>query len=158
LLLQILTACRPNEAVKATWDEFDLEKKIWTIPSERMKMGKTHRITLSEAALAHLQEIPRLKECALLFPSPSKMQQPLSENALNLVVRRLGYDKDTACAHGFRATFRTWASEQTDFPNDLCEIALAHVNKDKVEAAYQRSDMLEKRFALLNAWGEYCAS
>lgn len=157
LALQILTACRPSEASQARWEEFDLKSKVWTIPIERMKQKRIHRVALSDAAIELIENLPRFKDCPLLFPSPNKINKPLSENALNKVVRDLGYDAKTACAHGFRATFRTWATEQTNYPNDICEIALSHVNKDRVEAAYQRSDMLNKRFSLSNDWGLYCS-
>jgi len=155
LEFQILTCCRPGEAVDATWQEIDLENKIWEIPAEKMKAERAHKFTLSEQAIQLLRLLPRIKGCDFLFPSP-RGNKKLSENALNLIVRRLGYEKGRATAHGFRSSFRDWANEKTNYPDGLCEYALSHVNKDRVEAAYKRGEALEKRFRLLNDWAQYC--
>jgi integrase len=153
----IYTACRQGEVTGARWEEIDLVKKTWAIPAERMKLKRPFVVALSDEAVNLLKNTPRLNGVDYVFPN-LKTGKKLSENALNTTVRKLGYSKEQACAHGFRASFRTWAAEQTNYPNDICEYALSHVNKDRVEAAYQRSDMLEKRFSLMNDWSKYINS
>jgi len=143
----VLTAARSGEVRGATWPEFDLQAKIWTIPGERMKAGNEHRVPLSSDALRLLQQLPRLAETDLLFPG-SKLQV-LSDMSLTAVMRRMKVD---AVPHGFRSTFRDWASERTNYPRDLAEQALAHTLQSKVEAAYRRGDALEKRRVMMEDW------
>ena len=151
LLLQVLTATRSGEVRGALWDEIDLEGAVWSIPKERMKSGRPHRVSLSSQALQLLQDLPHLEGTALVFPS-SKMTL-LSDMSLTAVMRRLKLD---AVPHGFRSTFSDWAAERTSYPRDLVEMALAHTLGSKVEAAYRRGDMLAKRAALMQAWANYC--
>jgi len=151
LLLQVLTGTRSGEVRGALWDEIDLDGWVWSIPKERMKSGRAHRVSLSSQALQLLQDLPRLEGTALVFPS-SKMTL-LSDMSLTAVMRRLKLD---AVPHGFRSTFSDWAAERTSYPRDLVEMALAHTLDSKVEAAYRRGDMLAKRAALMQAWADYC--
>lgn len=148
----ILTACRTSEALKATWGEFDLEGRVWTIPPERMKVGKTHRVPLSDAVLALLAQLPRIEGSPYLFPS-RVAGKPLSNMAMLLGLRRMGRSDITM--HGFRSTFRDWAAECTSYPREVCEMALAHTVAGSVEAAYWRGDLLDKRRELMQDWGEY---
>lgn len=147
----ILTACRSGEARLATWDEIDLEKRLWTIPAARMKMSREHRVPLSTQALEVLKTVPRIVGTNLVFPS-NRGHKTLSDMALTAVMRRMDVD---AVPHGFRSTFRDWAGETTTYPREVCEHALAHKLADGVEAAYQRGDMLKKRQAMMQDWGNY---
>jgi integrase len=149
----ILTATRSGEVRGATWDEIDLDNAIWTIPAERMKAGREHRVPLSPAAIKLLKALPRVKDVVLLFPSTKNT--PLSDMTLTGVLRRMGVE---AVPHGFRSTFRDWAAERTSFPNHVVEMALAHTIGDKVEAAYRRGDLFAKRMQLMSAWAKFCAS
>jgi integrase len=164
LMFTILTASRTGEALGATWDEIDLDAAVWTVPAERMKMQKQHRVPLSDAALAILkaQAKARGKKQSFVFESPvaagSKVHrdgahQPLSSMAMRMVLRRLKLGEYTI--HGFRSSFRDWAGEETHFPREVCEAALAHV-VGGVEGAYRRGDALEKRRELMAAWASYC--
>ncbi len=146
----ILTAARTNEVVGAKWAEIDLSKGLWTIPGERMKAGREHRVALSKVAVRLLGELPR--EGQYVFPGAQK-GKPLSNMAMLTMLKRMGF---ALTVHGFRSTFRDWASELTNFPRDLAEMALAHVIDDKTEAAYRRGDMLEKRRQLAEVWAQYC--
>ena len=148
----ILTACRSGEIRGAAWDEIDLHARVWTIPAERMKAGKEHRVLLSDAALAILDTSPR--DGGLVFPGRKGTQ--LSDMSLTAVLRCMGRGDITV--HGFRSTFRDWCSEAVGnaFPREVCEHALAHSLPDKVEAAYRRGDLLTKRIELMRAWAEYC--
>ena len=147
----ILTACRTNEVLAASWDEIDFNAKTWTIPGERMKSERPHRVPLSKQALALLEQLPR--ESGWLFPSV-KYGKHLSNIAmLNLLNRQL--KRPDLTVHGFRSTFRDWVAEQTNYQRELAESALAHVLGDKTEAAYQRGDMLEKRAELMQAWADF---
>ncbi|WP_370870630.1 tyrosine-type recombinase/integrase [Polaromonas sp.] len=148
----ILTAARSGEVRAATWDEFDLKAGIWTVPADRMKAGKEHRVPLSDAALAILssQKAVRLNE--YVFPSPRG--GILSDMTLSAVLRRMEVE---AVPHGFRSTFRDWAAEKTDYPRDAAEMALAHTIADKVEAAYRRGDLFEKRRKMMRDWADHCA-
>ena len=152
LLLQILTAVRSGEVREAVWSEIDLESRVWTIPAERMKARREHRVPLSKQAVALLAGMPRVEGCDLVFPGTKK--QPLSDMTLTAVMRRMNM---TAVPHGFRSTFRDWAAECTDYPKDVVEMALAHTIENKVEAAYRRGDMLEKRAPLMQEWANHCA-
>lgn len=150
----ILTAARTSEVIGACWDEIDQD--VWTIPAHRMKAGREHRVPLSGALLAVLD---RTREVfghgSFVFPG-GKRGRPLSNMAMTRVLKRMGREDITV--HGFRSTFRDWCREQTNFPRELAEAALAHVVKDKTEAAYARGDMLTKRAELMEAWAQYCAT
>lgn len=147
----ILTASRSEEARGATWTEIDLGAALWCIPADRMKMDRDHRVPLSPAALTLLDKLPRIVGNDLVFPAPRG--GVLSDATLGAVLKRMGLD---VTAHGFRSTFRDWAAESTAYPGDVAEMALAHVVKNKVEAAYRRGDLFEKRQRLMNDWAEYC--
>jgi integrase len=151
----ILTACRSGEVRGATWSEFDLSAKLWTIPGERMKAGKEHRVPLSREVMALLSGLPQ--NGAVVFPGRVRGSE-LSDMSLTAVVRRMGRGDITV--HGFRSTFRDWAAEATgnSFPREVCEHALAHSLPDRVEAAYRRGDLLDKRIVLMQAWAAYCMS
>ena len=149
----ILTAARSGEVRGAAWSEIDFEGKRWIIPPERMKAKKEHRIPLSPRAIAILKA-QKGKDAVLVFPSDKG--KPYSDMTFTMALRRLGYE---FTVHGFRSTFRDWAAEQTAFPREVCEAALAHVSaKDATEAAYFRSDLFEKRRQLMEAWATYCAT
>ncbi len=149
----VLTAARTNEVLQAKWTEIDLRKRTWTIPANRMKAKQEHRVPLSPRCLAILEVARTLsQENTYIFPG-RVVKKPLSNMALTMLLRRM---KLSVTVHGFRSTFRDWASEQTNFPNAVCEAALAHTIKDKVEAAYHRTDLFEKRRELMAVWTEYC--
>ncbi|MBI5925869.1 MAG: integrase arm-type DNA-binding domain-containing protein [Aquabacterium sp.] len=146
----ILTAARSGEVRGATWSEVDLKDQVWTIPGERMKAGKEHRVPLSTWAVKILRAQSTRTENNLIFPAPRGGQ--LSDMTLTAVMRRMEVD---AVPHGFRSTFRDWAGERTNFPRELAEQALAHTLKDKVEAAYRRGDALEKRRQMMSEWADF---
>ncbi len=155
LELVLLTACRSGEARLATWDEFDLEAKTWSLPGERMKSGRPHRVPLSDAAVSLLQSLPRFigqdgEPLALVFPG--RKDQALSDMSLTAVTRRMGL---SAVPHGLRSTFRDWASEATHFPSEVVEMGLAHAVANQTEAAYRRGDLFDKRRELMAAWASY---
>ncbi|WP_247889016.1 tyrosine-type recombinase/integrase [Azospirillum brasilense] len=154
LELCILTAARSGEVLGARWPEFDLEQRIWIIPGERMKAGAEHRVPLSEPAMVLLKKMAaiRIESCNLVFRG-QRAGRPLSNMAMAMTLRRMKLD---VTPHGFRSTFRTWAAEQTHFPDAVAEAALAHTIDDKVVAAYQRGTMLEKRRQLMDAWAGFC--
>lgn len=149
----ILTACRSGEVRLATWDEIDLAGALWTIPAGRMKAGREHRVPLSAQSVALLKSLP--KDGDLLFPG-IRENKPLSDMSLTAVLRRMKSVSITV--HGFRSTFRDWCAESVgnSFPREVCEHALAHSLPDKVEAAYRRGDLIEKRILLMQAWADYC--
>jgi integrase len=151
----ILTAARTGELIGARWDEFDLGANMWTIPTERMKAGKEHRVPLSGRALAIIEEMKaaRVNDHPFVFPG-GRQGRPLSNMAMLQLLRRMG--RHGLTAHGFRSTFRDWAAEQTHFPTEVAEMALAHTVSDKVEAAYRRGDLVQKRRELMEAWARYC--
>jgi integrase len=153
LTFVILTAARSGEVRGATWSEIDLARQLWTVPAGRMKGEREHRVPLSEAALALLRSLPTGKSGDLVFPSANG--RALSDMTLSAVLRRLEVD---AVPHGFRSTFRVWGAERTNIPREIVEAALAHKLTDPVEAAYQRSDLVAKRQALMQAWGIYCTT
>ena len=155
LELAILTAGRTNEVLGATWAEIDLEAAQWTIPAARMKAGREHRVPLSGAALALLRRLATVREGEHVFAG-MKPGKPLSNMAMLAALRRMG--RGDLTAHGFRSTFRDWAAESTGFPSEAVEMALAHAVGDKVEAAYRRGDLLEKRRKLMATWGSYCTA
>jgi len=150
----ILTAARTGEIIGATWEEIDLAAAVWTVPAVRMKAGKEHRVPLSDRALEILRALPR--EDGNKFVFIGARGQGLSNMAMIAVLKRLGRDDITV--HGFRSTFRDWAAERTDHPNHVVEMALAHVVSDRVEAAYRRGELLEKRRRLMSDWNRYCSS
>lgn len=148
----VLTAARSGEVRGATWAEIDLKAALWKIPATRMKSGREHRVPLSKPAIRLLRALPgdRLPE-AHLFPG---MRGPLSDMSLTAVLRRMNV---SATAHGFRSTFRDWASEFTSHSGEVAEMALSHAIGDKVEAAYRRGDLLDKRIALMADWASFLA-
>ncbi len=155
LELLILCASRTGEVIAATWDEFDLEKGIWTIPKDRMKAGVEHRVPLGARALEILRLVRPYSGKKYVFEGRKK-NTPLSNMAMTMIVRRMGYEGITV--HGFRSSFRNWAGEQTDYPFEVCEQALAHRLPDAVAAAYLRTDFYEKRVNLMSEWASFCAS
>ncbi len=147
----VLTACRSGEVRGARWDEIDLEAREWRIPPERMKTEREHRVPLSAGALAVLRAARGLTDgSGVVFPSARG--GPLSELAISKLVRDLGIG---AVPHGFRSSFRDWAAECTDAPREVCELALAHVNTNRIEAAYRRTDLFERRRALMEQWSAF---
>jgi integrase len=146
----ILTAARSAEVLQARWSEIDREGRTWVIPKGRMKMRRPHRQPLGEAAIAILDALP--KDSDLIFPGERK-GKPLDHKALQRVLERIGVD---AVPHGFRSSFRDWGAEVGNFPNEILELALAHTVGDKVEAAYRRGEMLEKRHRLMGEWQVFC--
>lgn len=149
----ILTAARSGEVLGAQWSEFDLTRKIWTVPAERMKAGREHRVPLSTRALQILSETAEEDRKGFVFAGP-KPGAPLSSMAMAMLMRRM---KSEVTVHGFRSTFRDWASEATSFQHEVCEMALAHTISNKAEAAYRRGDLFEKRRKLMDAWASYCS-
>jgi integrase len=149
----ILTCTRCGEAVGARWEEFDLDNAVWTIPGNRMKAGRPHRVPLVERAVELLRLFREHHGGPYVFPSPTTAGKPISASSLEMLLRRLKAKPITI--HGFRSAFRDWAGDETDFPRELAEAALAHAVGDSVERAYRRSDALERRRRLMNAWGDY---
>lgn len=150
----ILTAARSGEVRNMTWGELDLDAATWTVPAERMKAGREHVVPLSPQAVALFERMKahRREYTDLVFPGQNR-GRPLSDMTLTKALRDMGV---SVTAHGFRSTFRDWVAEQTNWPSDLAEAALAHVVSDKTVAAYQRGTMLEKRRELMAAWANYC--
>jgi integrase len=148
----ILTAARTNEVLKAQWTEVDFEKAVWTIPGVRMKAGQEHRVPLASRARTLLRAARAIGVGSqLIFPG-RKVDAPMSNMIFLMMLRRMSAQ---FTAHGFRSAFRDWASECTNFPREVCEMALAHSIKDKTEAAYRRGDLFEKRRELMVAWDRY---
>jgi integrase len=156
LELTIYTAARSNEVLKAEWSEFDLGAKLWTIPAERMKAKKEHRVPLSGRAMKMLRAQEKIRTGKYVFPSPRHEDKHLSNMAMTKVLQRLGHTDITV--HGFRSTFRDWAAEKTNTPNIVAEAALAHVVGNKAEAAYRRGDLFAKRVRLMDNWAKYTHS
>lgn len=148
LTFTILTAARSGETRGMTWGEVDLQNRVWTIPAQRMKAGKEHRVPLSPSAMNQLGT--RGDDTELVFASETAPNKPISDMSMTAVLRRMGRTEITV--HGFRSTFRDWAGETTSFPREVIEAALAHGIKDKAEAAYARSDLFDKRQKLMVAW------
>jgi integrase len=144
----ILTAARLGEVLGATWDELDLEGKVWTIPASRTKAGREHRVPLSSRAVEILERMAEIRTGDLVFAG-QRRRRPLSGAAMGALVTG-------ATIHGFRSSFRDWAGEETSFPREIAEQALAHATGGAVEQAYRRGDALEKRRALMEAWANYC--
>lgn len=155
----VLTAARSGEVMGATWAEFDLSTATWTVPAERMKAGKEHRVPLSPPVLAILERAAEFRDAvgseAFVFPG-AKRGKPLSNMAMAMVLRRMGRTDITV--HGFRSTFRDWVGERTAFPREVAEAALAHTVGDATERAYRRGDALEKRRKLMEAWAGFARS
>jgi integrase len=151
----ILTAARSQEVRLATWDEFDLQNAMWTVPADHMKMRREHKVPLSPEAVAVLRSAAavRLAETNLVFPGARG--GTMSDATLLAVLRRM---KEPTTVHGFRSSFRTWVAEETSFPGEVAEAALAHQNPNEVERSYQRGNLIDKRRKLMDAWGAYCAS
>jgi integrase len=150
--LAILTASRSGEVLNAKWKEFDLNKAIWTIPAHRMKAGHEHRVPVVPRAVTILKALKKLPHNDHVFSSNGR-DKPLSSMAMTMQLRRM--KRENITVHGFRSTFRDWASEQTSFPHETCEHALAHRISDKAEAAYRRGDQFEKRRKLMEAWATF---
>ena len=150
----ILTAARTSEAVEAKWAEVDLEMGTWTVPKQRMKADREHRVPLTDAAVAALAALPRIEGNDYLFPGARK-GRPLSNMAMLELLRGM---RPGLTVHGFRSTFRDWAAEATSLPRELAEAALAHATGSAVERAYQRGDLFEKRRELMTAWAEFATA
>jgi integrase len=148
----ILTAARSGESRLSTWDEIDLGAKVWTIPAERMKAGKEHKVPLTDRAIQILEGLPRFEGSEYVFTAPRG--GPLSDMALSMLCRRMEVE---AVPHGFRSTFRDWCSENTNYPREVAEMSLAHTIESKVEAAYRRGDLFQKRMKLMESWAEFCS-
>src|SRR5712691_3522391 len=151
----ILTAARTGEVISAPWDEVDLDGKLWVVAAARMKAGREHRVPLAAAAMAVLEQMKEIRESEFVFAG-GKQGKPLSNMAMLAVLKRMGRGELTA--HGFRSTFRDWAAECTNFPREVVEIALAHTIENKVEAAYRRGDLFQKRRQLMEAWARFCVT
>ena len=149
----ILTATRTSETIGARWQEVDLGEAVWMIPADRIKAGKEHRVPLSKPAVAILQKLAVARSSDFVFPG-GKPGRPLSNMALLALLRRM--ERPDLTVHGFRSAFRDWAAERTNFPREVCEMALAHTIGDRVEAAYRRGDLFSKRRQLMEAWARYC--
>ena len=149
----ILTAARSGEVRELLWPEIHLEEKLWVVPPEKIKAGKEHRVPLSDSAIKILKAQPRPEGSDLVFPSPRG--KVMSDMALLQVVRRMEVD---AVPHGFRSSFKDWARNSTTFPDEVSELALAHVNSDATRAAYARDELLPQRVKLMRAWAKFCHS
>ncbi|MCG8093096.1 MAG: tyrosine-type recombinase/integrase [Candidatus Thiodiazotropha endolucinida] len=154
----ILTSTRTSEVLQAKWDEIDQDKGVWTIPAERMKARREHRVPLTVATLSILAALPRIEGNPHLFPG-SRHGRPLSSMALLQLMRGMGYgvkgNRGVYVPHGFRSSFRDWSGELSSFPRDVAEMALAHAIKSKAEAAYRRGDLFEKRRKMMQEWSNY---
>jgi integrase len=154
LELAVLTATRTSEVLNAKWEEFDLNAGLWTIPAERMKARREHRVALSNRALTIVKELSAARSSEYVFPG-QKPGRPLSNMAMLMLLERMGR-RGAITAHGFRSTFSDWASEVSPFSSELRETALAHTIGNKAEAAYRRGDAIEKRRAMMEAWAQWC--
>ncbi|MDC3095778.1 tyrosine-type recombinase/integrase [Alphaproteobacteria bacterium] len=150
----ILTACRTSEVLRAKWDEINLNNKVWTIPKDRMKTNREHLVPLSDRSILILKEVAKYKsDINYIFPSEVNVNKPLSNNTMLFAIqKRMGLN---VTVHGMRSSFKNWASETTHFPNEVSEMALAHSIHNKVEAAYRRGNLLEKRRLLMQCWSDY---
>ncbi len=149
----ILTATRSGEVRNARWDE--VNGSLWTIPAERMKAGVAHRVPLPSRCIEILELAKEISQGSEYIFEGTKPNKPLSENTFNKLIKELGLEVH---AHGFRTSFRTWTQEKTNYPREIAETALAHSLKDKAEAAYARSDLLEKRAEMMEAWAQFVGS
>lgn len=162
-----LTATRSGEVRGARWDEIDLDRALWVIPAQRMKMEREHRVPLTEAAVRLLRQLPHMPDVKLVFPSARG--GALSDMTLSMLMKRqhaavvekggLGFpdriSKRPAVPHGLRSTFRDWVAERTEYPGEMAEVALAHKISNSVEAAYRRGDMIEKRRKMMGDWARF---
>jgi len=153
LELTILTAARTGEVLGARWDEINPDGYLWIVPPERMKASKEHRVPLSDAAMKIIEKMAAIRLSDYIFPG-QRTSRPLSQMAMLMLLRRMG--RGDLTAHGFRSTFSDWCAEKTSFPSEVREMALAHAVGDKVEAAYRRGDLFQKRRELAEAWAQYC--
>lgn len=153
LRMLILCASRSGEVRAATWAEIDFDRAVWTIPADRMKMRRSHRVPLSQQAIAVLEQAAAMRRSDHIFPNGNGVA--LSDMALTKTLRDMGMD---CTAHGFRSSFRDWAAEQTSLPGEIAEAALAHAVPSAVEAAYKRTDFFDRRSELMEAWGRFAAS
>ena len=153
LQLLILTTTRTNEIIAARWDEFDTDAKVWTIPAERMKAKREHRVPLTQAAVDLLDAIPRIDNSEFLFPG--QRGNPHISNMAMLKFLQDDMGRPDVTVHGMRSAFKDWAMETTTYPGELSEAQLAHVIKNKAQAAYERGDKLERRREMLEAWTSY---
>lgn len=151
----IFTVGRSGEVLGAKWQEIDLDNRIWSVPAERMKARRLHRVPLTDAAIAILEPLSESRISDCVFPGQKK-ERPLSNMALQMLLRRMKITN--ASPHGFRSSFRDWAGDETSFPREVAEGCLAHVIGSETERAYRRADALEKRRALLNAWANFCTA
>jgi integrase len=151
----ILTAARTGEVIGARWDEIDVAERMWTIPAHRMKANREHRVPLSDAAMAIVEQMAAIRQGDFVFPG-QQSGRPLSNMSLLMTLRRM--KRDDLTVHGFRSTFRDWAAERTNFPSEVAEIALAHAVGNQVEAAYRRGDLFGKRRQIMTAWARFCAA
>jgi integrase len=149
-----LTAARVGEAVTATWNEINFADRVWTVPAERMKADKEHRIPLPDAALAVLKAMQTIRQSDYVFPGQRNAHAVGANSVLRVAKEASGLDITT---HGLRSTFRDWAAECTSFDNNAVEMALAHTIPSAVEKAYRRGDLFDKRRKLMDAWAAYCA-
>jgi len=156
LTFTLLTAARAGEACGADWREIDLAHRLWTIPAERMKGRREHRVPLSAPACALLEQTPPERRRGYVFPNATRPGKSVTVIALWRLAQELTEGATTV--HGLRSTFRDWAAEQTNFSRELAEMTLAHVVGDEAELAYRRSDLLRKRRALMGAWASHCSS
>lgn len=150
-----MTAARTSEVISATWSEIDLDAAVWTVPAERMKGGKVHRVPLAASVVALLRALPQEANNPYVFIG-SRAGAPQSRFAMAKLLAKIGRSDITV--HGFRSTFRDWAAELGNHPNHVVEMALAHVIGDKVEAAYRRGDLFSKRVRLMADWARYCSA
>ena len=149
----ILTAARTGEVIGAKWGEIDFKAKAWTVPPERMKAKKEHRAPLCDRAIRILDELHQVRQGDFIFPG-RRESSSLSNMAMLQLLKRMG--RPDLTVHGFRSTFRDWAAEQTNYPREVAEMALAHTVGDKVEAAYRRGDLFEKRRRMMEEWQRFC--
>ena len=149
----ILSAARSGEVRGMTWDEVDLSAKVWTVPEQRIKAGKAHKIPLSSEAVKLLKALPKFPESPYVFPAARGGQ--LSDMALTAVLKRLQVD---ATVHGFRSTFKDWARSCTAYPDEVSELALAHVNSDATRSAYARDELLPQRTRMMKDWAKFCGT
>ena len=154
LEMLILTATRTSETLGARWSEFDLDKGIWTLPADRMKAGREHVVPLAGRVVEIIKALPQYAASPFLFPGLRPAEQPLSNMACLMLLRRM--DRSNVTSHGFRSSFRDWAGEATNAPSDIAELCLAHQVGSATQRAYARSDLLEKRKALMQQWAVFC--
>ncbi|MGQ7248132.1 tyrosine-type recombinase/integrase [Halomonas sp. V046] len=154
----MLTATCTSEVLRSEWPEIDLDNETWTIPADRMKARREHRVPLSRQAVELLTQLPRIKDNSYVFPG-ARQGRPLSNMAMLQLMRGMGFGLDGErgdyVPHGFRSSFRDWTGEVTSYPRDVAEMALAHTIENKVEAAYRRGDLFEKRRAMMQDWADF---